>query len=161
MGRIIVAPRLWRLNSLFIIVVNKWNLRKIWERAWYEVHDLKTDHGRFIYDLDEGYMLKERILLESFSAKELWFLLKPYLESPSLQSWVLSIVTSVKSCWVLLYSGFVKSLLQVSLMRRSALDHAAWQFFKLTMTSKCVALGQGTLLCVLFYVIKLLHYYGL
>ena len=27
--RIIVAPRLWRLNSLFIIVVNKWNLSKI------------------------------------------------------------------------------------------------------------------------------------
>ena len=26
--RIVVAPRLWRLNSLFIIVVNKWNLSK-------------------------------------------------------------------------------------------------------------------------------------
>ena len=27
--RIVVAPWLWRLNSLFIIVVNKWNLSKI------------------------------------------------------------------------------------------------------------------------------------
>ena len=27
---------------------NKWNLSWIWERVWYEVHDLITDHGRFI-----------------------------------------------------------------------------------------------------------------
>ena len=27
--RIVVAPRLWRLNSLFIIVVNNWNLSKV------------------------------------------------------------------------------------------------------------------------------------
>ena len=52
----------------------------------YEGHDLNTDHGRFIYDLDQSYMLKERILLESFYAKELCLLLNPYLESLRLHS---------------------------------------------------------------------------
>ena len=28
--------------------INNWNLRKVCERDGYEVHDLITDHGRFI-----------------------------------------------------------------------------------------------------------------
>ena len=38
------------------------------------------------------YMLKKRILLKNFYAKELWLLPKPYLESQSLHSWVLSVL---------------------------------------------------------------------
>ena len=42
----------------------------------YEGHDLNTDHGRFIYDLDQSYMLKERILLKELLRKRTLFIAK-------------------------------------------------------------------------------------
>ena len=74
----------------------------------------------------------------------------PWIPEPTFLG--LSVNISVKSCWVLLYSGFVDPLLQVSLMSISVLDRATWLSFVLTMRSKCVALGQGNLLvCFVLY----------
>ena len=75
----------------------------------------------------------------------------PWIPEPALLS--LSVNISDKSCWVLLYSGFVDPLLQVSLMSRSVLDRAAWQLYLvMTLRSNCVALGQGSLMvCFVLY----------
>ena len=104
--RIVVAPWLWRLNSLFIIVVNKWNLSKFWERVWYKVHDFNMDHVSFIYGLYEDLMVERKNLVRELLRKRTLILAKALPWIPSLHSWVFSIFTSVKSCWVLLYSGF-------------------------------------------------------
>ena len=50
--QIVVAPRLWRLNSLFIIVVlitgTRIRLVKVLDIKF---HDLNTDRVSFVYDL--------------------------------------------------------------------------------------------------------------
>ena len=65
--------------------INNWNLRKVCERDGYEVHDLITDHGRFIYGIYEELNV-ERVFLKSFYAKEPCLMLKSYLESLSMHS---------------------------------------------------------------------------
>ena len=96
-------------------------------------------------------MLKERLLIESFYAKEICLLLKPYLESLSLYSWVLSVLFRLSLVEYFCTQGSL-TLVAGEPHEQICLDRAAWLLFVLTMRSKCVALGQGSfIVCFVLY----------
>ena len=61
-------------------------------------HDLITDRVSFVYVPMKFLNVVVKNFIKSFYAKELWLLLKPYLESHEPAFLSLSIFISVKSC---------------------------------------------------------------
>ena len=88
--------------------INKWNLSWFWERVWYEVHDLITDHGRFIYGSYEVLNVDIKNFVKELLRKRTLSIAKaiPWIPEPAFHK-LYHFLFSVKSCWVLLYSGFV------------------------------------------------------
>ena len=70
-GFLIVAPRLWRLNSLFIIVVlitgTRISLVKVFDIKF---HDLNTDRVSFVYNSYEVFYIKN-FVKRAFTQKNL------------------------------------------------------------------------------------------
>ena len=87
--------------------INNWNLRLVWESVGYGVSWSQCGSCQLCIWSYEVLNVDIKNFVKELLRKELWLLLKPYLESLCLHSWVLSVFISVKSCWVLLYSGFV------------------------------------------------------
>ena len=137
-------------------------MSKVWERDWYEVHDLITDHGRFICGTYKVLHVKVKNFVKSFYAKELWLLLKPYLESLSLHSLVFSVL-------------FRLSLIEYFCTQGSLTPYCRWaswaDLFWIVLHDSCTLwwrwevnvwpLGRAISLCVLYYIIMPLHYFVL
>ena len=142
--------------------INNWNLSKVWESVGYEV--LWSQYGScqlYIWSL-WSFKCWIKDLVESFYAKELLIIAKaiPWIPEPAFLS--LISFTSVKSCWVLLYSGFVDPCCR----------WASWaDLFWIVLHDSCTLwwrwevnvwpLGRAISLCVLYYIIMPLHYFVL
>ena len=152
------VPWLWRLNSLFIIVVlitGTWiKLVKVLDMKF---HDLSIDRVSFVYNSYEVFHIKN--FVKELLSKRTLIIAKaiPWIPEPAFLS-LLNFI-SVKSCWVLLYSGFVDPCCR----------WASWaDLFWIVLHDCCWfwrwevnvwSLGRMFILCVMYMLMMPLHYY--
>ena len=141
--------------------INNWNLRKVYKRDWYEVHGLITNHGRFIYGSYEVLNVEIKNFVKELLRKITLIIVKAISWIPEPAFLSLSVLISVKSCWVLLYSGFVDPCCRwaswADLFWIVLHDYRSFWRWEVNVWP----LGRAVSLCVLYYIIMLLHYFVL